>query len=531
MIENLLLPEKIKDYYLFSKRVIGFDIGTHYVHATQAYIRARNCTIEKVESRGFYPATTGTDFTQRTAQDIKSILQNMNSYDEIHTAISSSLVFFKELTLPFTTKEQLNLVLAYEIEPLLPFPLDQAVVDFIITKVNQGSADILVAAVRKQDLIHHVSLFQAAGVEASKVLVDLFAVYGLMQEIPAYASHKATQAIISLEFDQTRIGYLYNGKLKFVRTIPSGLDEVLKKVSSTTNMSYEQLHEHLMSHGFESQDTEVKALIDALHQHLMQVTFTLQSFSQRLAQGNVESCLLLGIGAEIKNIAPVCTTALNIPTALFDTSLQGSRISVKNGAHISPSTLISASTAIPSPANEDFNLRQKEFSLVDESLFTKQIIIIASVTLLIFGIFIGNSMLQTRKLQYAITRAERETISALNETLGLSERNLDQLVAQAQSKVQEQDRIWFSFSQQMRSSFLTALQKLSTQIDRDSIGLILKKARFTQEQIQLQGEVKNISALVIFENELKEADLGSFPEPQEPKFDITITLKKINKED
>ena len=42
--------------------------------------------------------------------------------------------------------------------------------------------------------------------------------------------------------------------------------------------------------------------------------------------------------------------------------------------------------------------------------------------------------------------------------------------------------------------------------------------------------LKDIPSLVILENELKQANLGTFSPPQETKFNITIALKKNGKE-
>ena len=47
MIKNVFIPEKIGSYYLFPKRIIGFDVGKTNVHACQLYMYGNKITIEK----------------------------------------------------------------------------------------------------------------------------------------------------------------------------------------------------------------------------------------------------------------------------------------------------------------------------------------------------------------------------------------------------------------------------------------------------------------------------------------------------
>ena len=53
------------------------------------------------------------------------------------------------------------MVVNFEVEPLLPFATDDAVIDFIITKQNvaEKSSELLVTAVQKQYITQHLQLF------------------------------------------------------------------------------------------------------------------------------------------------------------------------------------------------------------------------------------------------------------------------------------------------------------------------------------------------------------------------------------
>ena len=59
------------------------------------------------------------------------------------------------------------MVIGFEIEPLLPFSLRDAAIDFIITREipEEKSSEILVTAVQKQQLIHHLEMFEAVRIK------------------------------------------------------------------------------------------------------------------------------------------------------------------------------------------------------------------------------------------------------------------------------------------------------------------------------------------------------------------------------
>src|SRR5207249_3391525 len=112
----------------------------------------------------------------RTVTTLKKIKSQLDAYDQLHTVLSSSVMVFKELKLPFYDYEKIKMIINFEVEPLLPFSVHDAVIDFIITKhiKEEQSAEILVAATQKKHLAEHLHLFELADMKPQVVTVDLF---------------------------------------------------------------------------------------------------------------------------------------------------------------------------------------------------------------------------------------------------------------------------------------------------------------------------------------------------------------------
>src|SRR5581483_10457297 len=105
MIKNILVPENIGSHYLFAKRVIGFDIGKVHVTATQVLYKGIKTTIEKCIALPL--EVSNATYEERVSKAIALILEQVDPYDAIYTSISSSLVIFKELKLPFLNEEKI----------------------------------------------------------------------------------------------------------------------------------------------------------------------------------------------------------------------------------------------------------------------------------------------------------------------------------------------------------------------------------------------------------------------------------------
>ncbi|MFX0075659.1 MAG: hypothetical protein ACFE96_09465, partial [Candidatus Hermodarchaeota archaeon] len=78
------------------------------------------------------------------------------------------------------------------------------------------------------------------------VTVDLFALYGLYCRIPSYMQLEGDVALIDLGLSATRIAYIIDGKLSFIRTVPKGISVVAKMVGNQIGISPSDAIERIM---------------------------------------------------------------------------------------------------------------------------------------------------------------------------------------------------------------------------------------------------------------------------------------------
>ncbi len=534
-IKNVLIPEKIGSYYLIPQRTIGFDINKTSIHATQLLMSGKNIVLEKFIDQPLELETTA-PYQERVTQTIKTILQKVDRYDMIRSSLSSSTAIFKELTLPFTDSEKISMVLNYEIEPFLPFPIAQTIVDFIVTQKNlqQQSSTVLVAAVKKEHIAEHLAYFQQAGVLPSAVTVDLFDLYGLYRIIPGYAQEMGNTILVDIGFNVTRVAYLVDGKLTLIRILAKGISQWAKTVAQATNTTPNDALERIIRFGVEDNDQSYNnALQESLTSFLSEIRFTIDSFLTQTKTGpTINKILLLGPGADLAQISNFFNKQLQITCELFEINklLKTDFISLKNENRIPHSAILSLSTALITPTVENFNLRRQEFSEDRITVFYKQLITASVLLFLIFGGLLLHTYWQVSALRKTAQSFETEIVTTLNKYGLAKSKNLTDALKQAETKVSQEEAIWFAFSSQTRFSFLKYLQDLSTTLDREATGLDLKKLIITEQEprtILLEGEVSNFDALKILERELKQSNMfTSIPSLQSIKFSIPLPLKK-----
>jgi len=538
-IKDIFLPEKIKSYYLFSKTVVGIEINKTNIIATKTHIKGTISTIEQIIEEKISEEVSEEDFA-RTSPTLTSIFSKIGSYDEIHSTLPSSVVVFKELKLPFTSREQISMVIGFEIEPLLPFSLRDAVIDFVITREipEEKSSEILVTAVQKQQIINHLALFEAVGIKPDVITVDMIALYGLYKQIDTYKQLQGGTVLITITAHSTVIALMINGQLKTVRTLPKGIISLTKQIAQELNKTPQEIIDHLLRFGLETNDTPQYAstIEKAISDWWDTINFTLNSFAtQLLNRQPMTKIIFLGSGSLIKGLVPFIGQKSGIACELFSTEGIGQdpTCTIKNSNLITPINVISASATLPLATTIDYNLAQKEFKTPNNSLLIKQFIVLIVLTIGLFATLITHYSLQTNKLKKEIQSSELEALTALTTTFKVleSEKNLNDAIEEAQTEVEEQKKRWFAFSHQSRASFLQYLLELASKIDKKSIDLKVEQITIAEDTLTLKAEVRDHDALKVLGRELGQSKLFKpFESPETPQFIMKIPLANSNEE-
>ena len=426
------------------------------------------------------------------------------------------------------------------------FPLNDAVIDIIVTHINAEtkSATVLVIALKKENIEEYIELFKKINIQPDKITIDLIELYGLYTSLPQYANLKDPVALVDLGMYATRIAIIIDGKLKIVRVLQQGINNILKIIESENNMSHAEAYDYLFKFGMQD-----GSLLDKYRATFFnQIQFTIQASLSKITHNNQEPKILLtGIGTEIPHITEFLSTFMASECTILHAHKIIHNGTVAANSSISNEDIFSIATALSSKVTEDFNLRTDYISNTDKWVISLQLITALLLIFFTLGAFSLYTFFTLRKFKQEVLRSEQETVNQLKSVFTLSRLpvnksgrpvSLESALTAGKSELAKEENIWFSLSTRNRFSFLTYLQELTSRIDREKLGLELKRFIIrtgegnASDVIILEGSVKDYNALRAFEEALYESNMfKDIPKLQEPKFGtITLILDKSDRE-
>ncbi len=523
MIKSLFLPDSI-----FTQHVISLELGRTQITACQLQQTGSKIKIEKLIT---VPIEQNSEQMQdeQTVSALSLALSQLKG-DQIRLSLSNNLIIFKELTVPFLDYQKIKLVLGFEIESELPFPLHEAALDFIITSQDlvQKTSTLLIAVTQKKHLDGFLEIFTQLKnkLNIRTVTIDLFGLYGLCSLLPDQEINNY-QILLDLGKNSITIIYLLNGQIKLIRNLPYGINTIINRIASASGKSSNEITEGLMRYGVElpnasNSQTEFKKLINDL-------IFTMNSFSSQPNYQPIKQILVVESNSQIKDLTNYLAEQTSLTYELFDPRKLANikQVVLADGLSLNQNYLPVIAAAVQAPINQNFNLSPN--IAAENKIIDYQIITAMTLTLAIFGSLYAISSMQISRTETILKKYQTEALRKLKSTFNINDPSTDlsDYINQAEVKVNGEKKLWFSFSNQTKYVFSKYLQELSLAIDLNKINLDLKKLIISDGIMTLQGSVDKFDDLYPLEMALREISVFKhITFPQETSFVIKITLQQ-----
>ncbi|HBY05825.1 MAG: hypothetical protein UV38_C0003G0206 [candidate division TM6 bacterium GW2011_GWE2_42_60] len=524
MIKNLFFPSRFGRSYLFSQRIVAFDLNSDSVRATCVYAHRSLSTITHCLEEPYTPGSEDS-----LIQALTKLKTSLGTWNKSIIVLPSNKAAFKQLHLPFSNKAKIKLILPFELESVLPYPVPEAALDLIITKEGSDSenATVFVATMKQTLLAMLVQPFLDVGIIPDRVTFGGIELYGFLHLLN---DPKASQnLVVALDIDTTTtdILMLVQGKLQSIRTISRGISSTLAKLDVST-LTVEQ-------------KSELQALMN-------EIRFTIQALirNEQITEP-IQQVLLLGAACSMEGLTEFLSQALSLPVAAIPTHaiVRQSTINTDLQSMIPNQNLKSLAAALPWSISESFNIGQALREERDARQFTAQIITAGSLVGLLLFSFMLFSFFSIRKLNNELEASRQEVSQRITKEFNLTSQAsrsssaskrtspLTQLFDAAQQKLTKNESLWSSFTAN-RYAFLRYLEALSSHINRKELGLELKTLRLSrdnqsaEDRIMLEGSVKDWDALRKFETALIDTQLFTMvPRLEETKFsNLILTINK-----
>lgn len=305
-----------------SRKIAGLDIGSHSVKVVLARER-----LGRVDLLQFYERPIVANNIQEA---VRAIFREKGLRpDIIVSAVSGNAASVHYLQIPFSDETKISQVIPYEVESLVPFPLEEMIIDqFVLsrgngTPPNTGSS-VCVALIRKSDLEHYVNTLKGVHIDPKIVELESLALYHTFMQ---WYKTEDTVALLDIGASKSNLCIIAKGKPRLVRTFYRGGNGITTAIQETigTGCSFDEAEQKKISTGIlydepaEGQEQSAD-LSSAIKRGLTPLLTELQqSFHAYEIQqdASITKLYLAGGGARLLNMDKFLQSALEIEVEPF----------------------------------------------------------------------------------------------------------------------------------------------------------------------------------------------------------------------
>ncbi len=230
----------------------------------------------------------------------------------VTTALPVHDLFIRSVSLPFRDPKKLAEVVPFEIENLIPLPLEDVVIESLaLPPPSTGSAerpattDLLVAAVPRRVLADHMQLCADAGLEGAAVTVDALALYSALRWLHRTDRTPPSECVvIDLGATSTTLCVTFQGRPWVMRSVLWGVTHLVDALAVRLNTAAHEAERQLP--GLTA--PQLEPLLAPL---LKEIQLTLHAYEAN-CQTRVWQCLVCGGGSRIKGLASVIARQLEL---------------------------------------------------------------------------------------------------------------------------------------------------------------------------------------------------------------------------
>lgn len=510
MMRDIFLPTRLGSSYLFSQKIVALEVTAESIRATMVYAHRSKSTVLAYTEEFCDPSSP-----ESLREALEKIKLKVGKWDEVIIVLPSSKAVFKHMQLPFSNKGKLRLILPFELESILPFPIEDATFDLLINSVDTKiqNCDFMVAAMRKLTLDTYIQPFISAGITPSRITLSSIELFGFLATVNQSLPEEST-VLLNSDQHHTEIILIVNKSLHAVRVIPMGIDSSLAQQSM--------------------QDLQAEQK-DYLKKLFAEINFTIQSLVKSERVPFPTTFFLTGNSSPMNGLLEFCQERLRGSCILINPRLamHQKRIDMRLEGVLPPSCTTTLAAALPWSKTESFNIGASYKEQSEIELLRKQILISGILAFLIFGSFIIFNFLSSQQLRKELHASQEEVATILKkEFQSIPRENISDMISEAKNKLALSEGVWAALTSD-RYAFVHYLQKLSTNLDREKLGLdikrlVMKKSeRGSEDRIIIQASVKDFNALKTFETALIDTNLFTkIKRPQNTNFELSLPVNK-----
>lgn len=242
----------------------------------------------------------------RRAQSLRGFLWQHGLYatDRLVTAIPCHDLFVRTLSFPFKDSTKLAQVVPFEIENLVPMPLEDLAIGSLVLPPglspegfprDSKSSDVLVTAAPKDKVAEHLRFLAQAEVEPSAINVDAMALFSVTQYLRGEGTPVPQDlAVIDIGASKTTLCLIHEGRPVMLRTILWGGNHLTHALAVRHACGFAEAERRKRAMAVD----QVEAWLEPL---LRELRVTLHAY-EGTERGRLTHCWVSGGGSKLREI-------------------------------------------------------------------------------------------------------------------------------------------------------------------------------------------------------------------------------------
>ena len=506
-----------------AQTIVGLDIGFHTIKAvlftpkglTGGRILAAR-TLDINACGGIEPA-------------LKKIVEEDKSFSNTPCCVClpPDNVMFRQVSLPFHDDNKIRKTLAFELEPLIPLPIDEVVADYL-TIPRDG---LFVAALTKKSIRDWIGKVEGNMGNVSVIDVSSTA---LASQILAGKTSAACGVILDIGAGSTAAAFYENGAIVQIRSLAFGGDQITAAMAQDLSVEKDAAEQLKIKANYPASC----ATVDAVCRHFcseLKNTIEYMKLNGSL-QNDPAHITITGGGALFVALQKELEISFSLPLEVLDL-IRLKQLEIEENIRLEyppqiMNTAIAAATRTFA-VRKSFNFRQGEFAAKHGRFNLKgQLKWAAAVAGIIFFLAMVNQVLDY-SLKTQRLKSIKKQISLIFKKDSPETKMIVDPVQQLKTKLAEDKKTFGFYKGDTGITVLNILKEISSLV-APSLDVVVTNLSYENSIVLIKGEAKKTDDISTVRNELlksryfKDVTVGSTnlaKDGGKVDFDLRIELK------
>ncbi|UCH21757.1 MAG: pilus assembly protein PilM [Deltaproteobacteria bacterium] len=216
-----------------SKNILGLDIRKS---AISAVLIESSLKKNRLEAFTYVPIVDQDDVDTAMASALEMLLENIDIAGAICIAsLPADQISMRNISVPFKQSKKIKQVLPFELEPTLPYAVQDLVIDFrvVSTEGQTNQTNLLAAAIDISTLKKYLELLSSFEIEPEIVTVGSYPIAVCLSSL---ADIPENAMFVDMDDEKSTLTAFKSGQICLIRSFPTGFDGTTRLASLCKNI-------------------------------------------------------------------------------------------------------------------------------------------------------------------------------------------------------------------------------------------------------------------------------------------------------